>query len=51
MCNKSSNNLAIVALSETVKVEDNTVKYPIAKETILNNTYIDNTFRVAPDLT
>ena len=50
MGNKPSTNLAVVALSETAKMDNNPVKYPIAKETILWNIYVDNTFRVAPDL-
>ena len=40
----------VVALSNTAKLKDNSVKFTTANKMILRNTYIDNTFRVAPDL-
>ena len=45
-----STNLTVVALSEMAKLEDNAFKYPFPKETIIKNTYVDNTFWVPPNL-
>ena len=45
MGNKLFTNLSVVALSEIAKLE-----YPTTKATILSKTYVDNMFRVAPNL-
>ena len=44
--NRPSTSLALL---ETVKVEDNANRYPTSRETILENTYVYNTFKIAPD--
>ena len=50
MGNKPTTNLAEVALSCIAEMKDNSLKYSATKETNLKNTYVDTTFRLAPDI-
>ena len=50
MGNKPSGALSIVAMRETAELGDNPKIYPAAYETITRNAYVDNVFRVAPDM-
>ena len=43
MGNKPSTNISGVAMKETTKLEDYAAKYPIAREALDRNSYVDNT--------
>ena len=51
MGNKPSGALSMVAMRETVEMDDNAQKFPAAHETITKDAYVDNVFRTAPDIT
>ena len=51
MGNKPSSNISIVAVKETAVLEDYQEKYPVAYQALTYDSYVDNVFLTAPDLT
>ena len=50
MGNKPSANSSQIALKETAFLNDNAVCYPEAKKTLVENSYVDNSFTIADDV-
>ena len=50
MGNKPSSNILIVTVKEVAQLEDSRLKFPVAYQALMFDSYVNNVFLTAPDV-